>query len=1591
MMRRILSLLMLCALLGGSLPLPAAHAETIQDSDFTYVLQLDNTLMITDYSGTSTDVVIPSEFNGKLVTAIGSYAFDQLNNPGQPKLTSVTLPPSVTMISNFAFAHNELTAIEIPSVTSIGRGAFQYNLLQSIVFGEVTFLDEYAFADNQLESVTIPDSLATIGRYAFQNNRLSSVTLPEGLELIDSYAFNGNHLKTLQIPKSVIAIYSGAFMNNSLGDVAIPPEVTLGGSEMHPVFDSKATLYFPKSSVKVFDHAAKYSINIFPCNYNITYDGNGNTGGTAPPNTPYVCYNRVFKVPIPDLDQDPSALTKTGHTFKGWNTKPDGSGMNYSDGNYPIIYGIQAGGFTLYANWEANSYQVSFDTRGGTQIPAQSVAYGGLAPKPEEPARAEYAFVGWYTDPEYTDSWDYDNDTVTEDMTLYAKWKWNGAATIASLALGKDGDHVTGGDSLTVTGVVRDDTGLPVENAVVILRSTLGKWKLTDNSDVSATTDASGGFAVEWTAPSVANPGSVTIYASVDGTIGVADNRTFQVVPPDESNAQLSDLSLGSIALVPEFSGDTYSYTVADVSNVVTSIDVTATTASDQSTLVIDNMSANTSGLPVVSGSPVSVPLHTGMNIIRIDVTAGDGINARTFLIFVRRADTVISGDYVYSLKDDDGTIAIMRYKGADSDVVIPEKIDGYVVTEIGTGAFANLELTGVSIPDTVTNISMNAFSNNLLTAVTLPKDLKSIGYYAFTENQLAQIILPDGLTSVYGHAFEDNRLTSITIPNSVTLVDDYAFFNNLLEDVTFAEDGLQEIGFGAFSDNQLSSIVLPKTLTYLDSEAFKNNKLSQVIMPATLELGSSVFGGTMQTGVKLIFPAEGNSEMVNYALSNGFPFEISDVRIEYDGNANGETEGEAPVDGTHYDYYSSVPIQPSGSLKRTGYTFQGWNTKKDGSGDFYEAGESYKFKLIRGVVKLYAVWESGQFSVSYETNGGTAIPATTANAGTLLDEPTPAPSKEGYRFAGWYKDPSYTTQWNFEQNTVTGDMTLYAKWERKQLAIRLVTSSTVALSGHEISVTGTVYDEGATPQANISVHLSSSGLGKWSQTESDKATVTTDMNGTFQVYWKAPYVFETASVELSATLDGSSAEPATVSIQVSPLPGPNPSSDAGLAGLTLSAGDLDPRFQAGITSYSADVGYATSIVAIVPEVSDQAATVTVNGNVAESGQPVQVNLNVGSNPVAIIVTAEDGTTKTYHVTITRASAPVDTIPVASIKVTSATSSVYVGGTLQMTVTVSPDDATNKQVSWSIQGGSGRAVIDETGLLKAEHAGLVTVQATAQDGSGSVGSQEITIYGRQLGGGDTPTTPSHPNPTTPSDPKAPTVPTTKPSEKPPILNVVPGRPPVDVNDAGAIQTMLDALAVKLGDHRNANVPVFADVENHWAAHSIRLFARLGIVQGYGDGTFKPDASITRGEFASMLAKLFPLAKGTAATPGFTDLGDSWARDAVVTLASNGIINGYEDGTFRADRNITRAEMIAILARVVNLTAVKQLKTVNYRDIDRTWAKDQIQQAAIAGIISGRSKNVFDPDKSATRAEALTVLLRAISLNSEIEQLLERMN
>ncbi|QMV41907.1 cadherin-like beta sandwich domain-containing protein [Cohnella cholangitidis] len=96
-------------------------------------------------------------------------------------------------------------------------------------------------------------------------------------------------------------------------------------------------------------------------------------------------------------------------------------------------------------------------------------------------------------------------------------------------------------------------------------------------------------------------------------------------------------------------------------------------------------------------------------------------------------------------------------------------------------------------------------------------------------------------------------------------------------------------------------------------------------------------------------------------------------------------------------------------------------------------------------------------------------------------------------------------------------------------------------------------------------------------------------------------------------------------------------SGDANLSGLTLSSGTLSPAFAPGTTSYTASVTNSVYSIAIMPTMANVTATVTVNGQTLTAGA-VSVDLNVGSNTITIVVTAQNGTTKTYTVTVTRAA-----------------------------------------------------------------------------------------------------------------------------------------------------------------------------------------------------------------------------------------------------------------------------------------------------------------------------------------------------------------
>lgn len=176
---------------------------------------------------------------------------------------------------------------------------------------------------------------------------------------------------------------------------------------------------------------------------------------------------------------------------------------------------------------------------------------------------------------------------------------------------------------------------------------------------------------------------------------------------------------------------------------------------------------------------------------------------------------------------------------------------------------------------------------------------------------------------------------------------------------------------------------------------------------------------------------------------------------------------------------------------------------------------------------------------------------------------------------------------------------------------------------------------------------------------------------------------------------------------------------------------------------------------------------------------------------------------------------------------------------------------------------------------------------------------------------------------------------------------------------------------------------FIDVpETHWAALAIKRAAALGIVQGYPDSTFKPAESITRAQFIKMLANAFEwqAEQGELAFTDNDEIG-AWAKDAILQAVNRGIINGYGDGSFRPNQEITRTEMTVMLARVLGI-AISATEQTGFTD-DATipaWGKGTVEALRELGIVAGRDNNNFAPNDAPTRAEALVVILRALDLN-----------
>ena len=184
---------------------------------------------------------------------------------------------------------------------------------------------------------------------------------------------------------------------------------------------------------------------------------------------------------------------------------------------------------------------------------------------------------------------------------------------------------------------------------------------------------------------------------------------------------------------------------------------------------------------------------------------------------------------------------------------------------------------------------------------------------------------------------------------------------------------------------------------------------------------------------------------------------------------------------------------------------------------------------------------------------------------------------------------------------------------------------------------------------------------------------------------------------------------------------------------------------------------------------------------------------------------------------------------------------------------------------------------------------------------------------------------------------------------------------------------------------------FNDIGGHWAQTYIEEWPANDIFGGMGDGSFRPNDTLTRAQFASVLAQLFDLQMVSEETPNRYNLpsdvsSSSWAREAIARCLDNGVMN-LRSGAFAPDQPITREEVFFALGTAMNVTDIRSggsdglNKFIDGSQVSSA-ARNTIGKMTSLGMINGKGNNKLEPQSFITRGEVSTILSQSVEYRSE---------
>ncbi|MBU5354735.1 InlB B-repeat-containing protein [Paenibacillus barcinonensis] len=636
--------------------------------------------------------------------------------------------------------------------------------------------------------------------------------------------------------------------------------------------------------------------------------------------------------------------------------------------------------------------------------------------------------------------------------------------------------------------------------------------------------------------------------------------------------------------------------------------------------------------------------------------------------------------------------------------------------------------------------------------------------------------------------------------------------------------------------------------------------------------------------------------------------------------------------------YYGDYGIEPTAPT-RTGYTFTGWYSDADLQQPF-----NFTTSSIYDDVQLYAGWERNQYTVSFDTTGGSPISDQSIGYGDQLTLPIePTSNTEGQIFAGWFADSQFTVPFDFSQ-PIQSNVTLYAKWAARVQQITFDTDG-----GSIIAPQTAAYGD----------HLS--------RPADPERTGYTFAGWYTDATHAQPFDFATATVNADMTLYAKwNVAVRTVTFDTNGATTLQP--------VEVNNGEMLSRPSEPVRSGYTFTGWYTDRALTQPF---DFATATVNAD---------ITLYAGWKPVT---TPGGGSNSGNNGNGGTGSSGNGGNSEGGGGSNSNSSSNSSGN--------APDPTGTTQVSVSISAGQAGVLRLGTGVLLEVPAGasdqpleikaiVVDTPVTGLTNNERVVSQVIEFNKNTQGNfkipvkltlNFDPTLVRNNEQLVISYQQAPNTAWIRVEDG----KVDGNKISVDVNHF----TRFAVMAIPAAVSAPAAVD-FSDIEGHWASSSIREAATLGIVKGYVDGTFHPEAHVTRAEFTAMLVRMLKPSSEVSDSggnmdftmPSFTDMAQvgGWVRDDIAKARELGWIKGDADGSFRPNASITRAEMAVMISRVMTSTA--STDDVSFADAVTipVWAREAAAQMQQSGLMKGRVNGDFDPTALTTRAEAAQVLIRA---------------